>query len=399
MTKNDLLSLVKNLYNWYSPADMSKEGFSDDLIDLMQTDRNRLALKRITAKDCLLGGYILGFGIRERLISEERYSELENSLRYVEPLKLASTLEIMPTQIPNTIEKNGIKEKVIELIKIEEEREEYLIPVHRLGYFELKPLEKPKLSEVTQEDLLRIYRASNNPKYLEALLESFKLNIDKMLVKYRDIWGEVGYEALLTSAKRGAQEGIDKYDFTKGFKLTTYIPKKINSAILDHLRENDVVPRLVRNLVRRINEEKDDIDQVNPKDLAEKYKVSISTLESAFRVIRNGNHGEVSIFFDKGEGDNRGERSEHLRIPKSRTINNSGLNQLENREILDKAMAELDPTERSIVINYYFEHIPMKDIGALLNISESRVSQMMSDLLPRMKLALNRIGIESYAAS
>jgi RNA polymerase sigma factor for flagellar operon FliA len=217
------------------------------------------------------------------------------------------------------------------------------------------------------------------------------------LVKYNGerIWSRlpegVELDDLISAGVFGLMDAIDAFDLSRGVKFETYCVPRIRGAMLDELRTMDWVPRLVRSKASKLNEAVKSLEtqlgrQPSEIELAEELQISVPELEkmmmdaNAVNLISlNKKWYETDSYKDVREidilEDKKGEDP-------TRRIQKADLMRLVTRG--------LNRNERLIIILYYYEELTMKEIGATLDLSESRVSQMHSSIVDRLKNQLGR---------
>jgi len=217
------------------------------------------------------------------------------------------------------------------------------------------------------------------------------------LVKYNGerIWSRlpdgVELDDLISAGVFGLMDAINAFDLTRGVKFETYCVPRIRGAMLDELRTMDWVPRLVRSKASKLNEGIKALEsklgrQPNENELAQQMGLSVAELEkmisdaNAVNLISlNKKWYETDSYKDVREidilEDKKGE-DPTKRIQKS--------------DLMRLVTKGLNRNERLIIILYYYEELTMKEIGATLDLSESRVSQMHSAIVQRLQNQLNR---------
>lgn len=208
---------------------------------------------------------------------------------------------------------------------------------------------------------------------------------------------EVDVEDLVSAGIFGLLDAIEAFDLERGVKFETYCSPRIRGAILDELRTMDWVPRLVRSRAHKLDNAtkllKAELGRLPSDDeIAQRLRVSRSEFE---KLVRDANTvSQVSLsrkFFD-----NESSRELHeIDILEDRR----GLDPvttLTRRDLGSVVMHDLSQIERLILMLYYYEEMTMKEIGATLDLSESRVSQMHSAILSRLRLQLHRKGELEY---
>ncbi len=217
------------------------------------------------------------------------------------------------------------------------------------------------------------------------------------LVKYNGerIWARlpegVELDDLISAGVFGLMDAIDAFDLSRGVKFETYCVPRIRGAMLDELRSMDWVPRLVRSKASKLNEAIKNVEsrtgrQPTEVDLAAELSITVPELEkmildaNAVNLISlNKKWYETDSYKDVREidilEDKKGE-DPTKRIYKS--------------DLMRLVTKGLNRNERLIIILYYYEELTMKEIGATLDLSESRVSQMHSSIVQRLQGQLHR---------
>jgi RNA polymerase sigma factor for flagellar operon FliA len=217
------------------------------------------------------------------------------------------------------------------------------------------------------------------------------------LVKYNGerIWARlpegVELDDLISAGVFGLMDAIDAFDLSRGVKFETYCVPRIRGAMLDELRTMDWVPRLVRSKASKLNEAIKALEaklgrQPTETELAEALEISVEELEkmmldaSAVNLISlNKKWYETDSYKDVREidilEDKKGE---------------DPTRRIQKNDLMRLVTKGLNRNERLIIILYYYEELTMKEIGATLDLSESRVSQMHSSIVQRLKGQLGR---------
>ncbi len=188
---------------------------------------------------------------------------------------------------------------------------------------------------------------------------------------------------------------IETYDPEKDVDFAAYAQARIRGAILDELRELDPLPRSLRERARRIERATGILQQQllrapSDDEVADFLGMDLSTFHQTLHDLRGGLHVSLDAGGPGGDGDGDGEGS-HPPVPEGRTPGPwQALALKERREILAAVLDELPERERIVLSLYYAEELTMKEIGAVLEVSESRVSQIHSAALLRIRARLRR---------
>lgn len=237
------------------------------------------------------------------------------------------------------------------------------------------------------EPIWRQYKQTGDKQLRNILLESYlplvRYNAERIWAKLPD---EVELDDLISAGVFGLMDAIDAFDLTRGVKFETYCSARIRGAILDALRELDMVPRLVRYRARMIDHAVRDLEMQLGRDprndeIAKHLKLSEEEFE---RLERNATAVSfVSLSRPCVETDNDKDLREVDIVEDSRSEN--PVIELQKKDVRDLITKGLSRAERLILLLYYYEEMTMKEIGATLDLSESRVSQMHSAILGRLR--------------
>jgi RNA polymerase sigma factor for flagellar operon FliA len=201
---------------------------------------------------------------------------------------------------------------------------------------------------------------------------------------------KVELDDLISAGNFGLMDAIDAFDPGRGVKFETYCSPRIRGSILDELRSMDWVPRLVRSRAHQLARAKQSLEahlgrKPRKEELAEEMDMNIEDFE---RLQQDADAvGMVSL--NSQYGDDEGEKDmREIDIIKDKKSEDPPI-EAQKRDLRDLLTKGLTRAERLIVVLYYYEEMTMKEIGATLDLSESRVSQMHSSILLRLKAQLN----------
>jgi len=240
------------------------------------------------------------------------------------------------------------------------------------------------------QQIWKDYRATPTVELRNRLLEHYL-----QLVKYNAerIWSRlpdgVELDDLISAGTFGLMDAVDAFDLERGVKFETYCVPRIRGAMLDELRTMDWVPRLVRSKQSKVEAAKKELEVTlgrppRPEELAEKLGIPMDQI-AAFVGEANA-VGLVSLNKKWYETDSYKDVREIDILEDKKAEDPTGT--LQNRDLMRLVTRGLNRNERLIVILYYYEEMTMKEIGATLNLSESRVSQMHSSIVARLQSQL-----------
>jgi len=202
----------------------------------------------------------------------------------------------------------------------------------------------------------------------------------------------VEIEDLLSAGVVGLIEAIERYDPERDNKFITYAIFRIKGAILSELRALDFLPRTLRKRARELEDAHIKLEQrlgreVNDEEVAEELGLE---LEEYYQIKRIAGLSFISLedigFSSKEEKDNL--RS-YLISQNTDSLTLSKIKEAE--DCLAKAIDELAEKEKLVISLYYWEDLTMKEIGKVLDITESRVSQLHSQAVRKLKKKLQSL--------
>jgi RNA polymerase sigma factor for flagellar operon FliA len=199
----------------------------------------------------------------------------------------------------------------------------------------------------------------------------------------------VELDDLISAGVFGLIDAIDAFDLSRGVKFETYCVTRIRGAMLDQLRANDWVPRLVRSKASRLAEATRELENKTGRppshqELADHMGLSVPELE---KMIQDANAVNLISLNKKWyETDSYKDVSE-IDILEDKK-GEDPTRRIQKNDLMRIVTRGLNRNERLIVILYYYEELTMKEIGETLGLSESRVSQMHSALVQRLQTQL-----------
>ena len=196
---------------------------------------------------------------------------------------------------------------------------------------------------------------------------------------------------LISAGSIGLMDAIDKWDPTRDNKFKTYAEFRIRGAILDELRAQDWVPRSVRDktkaLDRAISQLENELGRYpTEEEISSRLNMPIEEFHSLVNQVR-----PVSLLsIDDQPTFNDSDKKSIANLLEGAKATNP-FNQLNVKAIKDvvaKAIEELPERQRLVLSLYYFEDLNLKEIGQVLNVTESRVSQLHAQAVTRLRVKL-----------
>ena len=190
----------------------------------------------------------------------------------------------------------------------------------------------------------------------------------------------------------GLISAIERYDPARDIKFETYAIARIKGAIIDELRALDWVPRSVRSRAREIERAIAELEAklgTAPTDeqIAERIGITVDELgDSLTDISRSSIAALDELWSVSGEGDQVSLMDTIEDTTGPRPV--EALDETEMREALAEAIARLPEREKLVVTLYYYEELTLREIGEVLGVTESRVSQLHTKAILRLKARL-----------
>ncbi len=196
---------------------------------------------------------------------------------------------------------------------------------------------------------------------------------------------------LISSGVIGLMDAIEKYDPKRDNKFKTYAEFRIRGAILDELRAQDWVPRSVRDKAKMLDKTMVELESAlgrtaTDEEVAAKLGCSMDEFYDLINQVR-----PVSVLsIDEASTFSNVDKMSIINLLESCKLNNP-FNQLKIKsvkQIVTKSIGELPERQRLVLSLYYYEDLNLKDIGKILRVTESRVSQLHAQAISRLRAKL-----------
>lgn len=195
----------------------------------------------------------------------------------------------------------------------------------------------------------------------------------------------VEYEDLVSYGIFGLIDAIDKFEITKNVKFETYASLRIRGAILDQIRKMDWIPRSIRQKQKAIDSAAQKLETelgraATDEEIAAELSISVDEYYEMQGQTKTTNIISLEEFTEAGSEmkmDPTG--NSHFEQPDKKVEKD------EMTKVISDALALLTEKERQVVSLYYYEELTLKEISRVLNVSESRVSQLHTKALLKLK--------------
>lgn len=204
----------------------------------------------------------------------------------------------------------------------------------------------------------------------------------------------VEFNDLISAGLLGLIQAVDNFDHNRGIKFETYAIPRIRGSILDELRSQDWFPRSLRRKAKQLEEAYSSLEvklgrHATDAEVAKHMEIDLGDLDTMV--------GEVSIAtimsLDADTGGDDSDQSsslgEYLADPKTEDVEQV-LALQEMKQLIGKRMNELPEKEQLVLVLYYYEELTLKEIGEILDVTESRVCQIHTKAIMRLKGKIQR---------
>jgi RNA polymerase sigma factor for flagellar operon FliA len=207
---------------------------------------------------------------------------------------------------------------------------------------------------------------------------------------YSKLPDKVELDDLISAGIFGLMDAIDAFDPDRGVKFETYCSPRIRGSILDELRSMDWVPRLVRARAHQLAKAMQSLEthlgrKPTEKETAKELDMDMDEFDRLRRDANAVSLVSLNTQYTDSEGEKDIREIDVIKDGKSK----SPVIESQKRDLKNLLTKGLTRAERLIVVLYYYEEMTMKEIGATLDLSESRVSQMHSSIIARLKAQMN----------
>ena len=245
------------------------------------------------------------------------------------------------------------------------------------------------MDEVGRNKLWQEYMQTGKSEIREQLIAEYAQLVKLVAGRLSMYLGyNVEYDNLVGYGIFGLIDAIDKFDYSKNVKFESYASLRIRGAILDQIRKMDWLPRSIRQKQKKIDAAMSKIETekgnvATDEEIAEELEITVDELNSWQGQTKASNLISLDEYTETGSE------------AKIESVTNTHFDQpeevLEKEELkikLTEAINSLTEKERNVITLYYYEEMTLKEISLVLNVSESRVSQLHTKALGRMRKTL-----------
>lgn len=251
------------------------------------------------------------------------------------------------------------------------------------------------MNEAIRKKLWEDYTRSKTPELREKIILEYAPLVKVVAGRLNMYLGySVEYEDMVSYGVFGLIDAIDKFDMTKEVKFETYASLRIRGAILDQIRKMDWIPRTIRQRQKQIDAVMKEIElstgrEATDEEVAAKLGIGEDEYLDWQSQLKVNNIVSLNEYMEQGS-DIPAEKHSSSGFDSPESV----IEKSELKDVLAEALELLTEKEKKVVLLYYYEELTLKEISHVLEVSESRVSQLHTKALQKMKTKMgNYIGI------
>lgn len=228
-------------------------------------------------------------------------------------------------------------------------------------------------------------------KYVEQYSPLIKYLADRLAARLPE---HINRDDLMSCGVLGLIDAVDKFDPNRAIMFKTYAEFRIKGAMLDELRSLDWVPRSIRKKTSQIEKIWQTLEgelgrPPEDEESAAAMELSVPDYLKLLSEVRTINILDLDAFKSMNQSGNRESRDIYDILADENALNAlNAIGQNEVTRILGQAIEELNEKERLVVTLYYHEELTMKEIGQVMGYTESRISQLHTKSLIRLRIKL-----------
>jgi RNA polymerase sigma factor for flagellar operon FliA len=250
--------------------------------------------------------------------------------------------------------------------------------------------------QTIEDELWSQYKTKRDPAIRDKFIRQYA-----PLVKYvagkvaASMPNTVEFEDLVGFGVFGLLDAIEKFDPDKNVKFKTYAVTRIRGAIFDELRSIDWVPRSVRQKTKEIEEAIVNLEAkfgrpVTDLEVASSLGVSEDDFLKTMLKISSTSVLSLSDVWYSGDESDKISIGESIESPASMNPD-STVEREEVKRVIVQAINDLPEKEKKVLVLYYYEDLTLKEIGQVLEVTESRVSQLHTKAILRLRAKLTNL--------
>jgi len=257
-------------------------------------------------------------------------------------------------------------------------------------------MNKAEIERASEEELWKLYKKSHDSNIRDEIVRRYAFLAKSVVGKIAATLSKnVEFNDLLSYGTMGLLDAIEKFEPDKNFKFSTYAITRIRGSIYDELRAIDWIPRSVRQKTKELEAAYANLENKlgrTPKDaeIAREMGLTEEELNKVVLQVSGTSISSLNDVWSIGGDDDELAVIETVEGPQSLKPDLI-LQRSEVKGMIVEAINELPEKEKQIVVLYYYEDLTLKEIGQVLDLTESRVSQLHGKAMLRLRSRLGNI--------
>ncbi|GIP33093.1 FliA/WhiG family RNA polymerase sigma factor [Paenibacillus sp. J2TS4] len=253
-----------------------------------------------------------------------------------------------------------------------------------------------KQSHLSNMEIWKRWKEESSLEAKQQLMESYLPLVDFVSNRLASgMPGSVSKDDLASHGVMGLIDAIEKFDHMRGLQFETYASWRIRGAIIDGLRQGDWVPRSVREKAKKIEEAYQKLEQEKLRSVTdEEISSYLQVTEKEFHTMLQEITLTTLCSIDEPIKEEESETRLSILVDETSKNPEYKVNEFFLKETLAKAIDRLTEKERTVVSLFYYEDLSLSEIAEVMSLSPSRISQLHSKAILRLRGSLGRFKVQ-----
>lgn len=203
----------------------------------------------------------------------------------------------------------------------------------------------------------------------------------------------ISKDELISHGMIGLYDALEKFDYNRDLKFDTYASFRIRGAILDGLRKEDWLPRSLRDKIKKVDQAIEQLEQQLMRNVTiEEVAIKLQMPTDQVAEIMTEGFCANMLSLEADYDDESEKQSYHYTVEDSHTMKpEDALLRDENKEELAEIISQLNKNEQLVISLFYYDELTLTEIGQVLSLSTSRISQIHSKALFKLRKHIQAI--------
>lgn len=246
-------------------------------------------------------------------------------------------------------------------------------------------------TQLNLEQLWVNWREYDDSQAYQQLVEYYIIIVDQVVHRLKiNLSNLVTFDELKSHGLMGFLDALNKFDYKRGLQFETYATLRIRGAILDGLRDSDWIPRSIRDKAKKIEKAYNELEQQYLRSVTDEEIIDYLQMDRKefYQSIQETSF-MTCISLDEPIDDEHENTRKSLISDNKESIDDV-IDKFHLRDVLAKSIDKLPEKEKLVISLYYYEELNLAEISEILNLSTSRISQLHTKAIYRLRGALGR---------